>query len=244
LTLSRARSTWCAFSPLSQPFESSLCPSQAAIETGTRVEWMEESNYKFRLSAFREPLLKWLQSSPSPVQPPSRSTALVSALTQPSSTDLNDLSISRPFSRLSWGIRVPDDPEHTIYVWVDALVNYLTAAGYPWKGGEAFEEGKVWPPNLQIVGKDIIRCVLFLYLFPTLADSLVKQLPCPLPSRHPSRPRPSPSQEHPHSRSLDDGQVQDVEESRERGEPVRGDETLGNGCDEDVFDEGWRELGE
>ncbi|GAA5970087.1 hypothetical protein JCM11641_000262 [Rhodosporidiobolus odoratus] len=129
----------------------------ASVETGTRVEWMKEENYKFRLSAFRDPLLKWLQSSPQPVQPPSRTTALISALTQPSSTDLNDLSISRPLSRLSWGIRVPEDPQHTIYVWIDALVNYLTAAGYPWKGGEAFAEGKVWPPDLQIVGKDIIR---------------------------------------------------------------------------------------
>lgn len=72
---------------------------------------------------------------------------------------MNDLSISRPASRLSWGIPVPDDPQHTIYVWIDALVNYLTAAGYPWRGGEAFEKGKVWPPDLQVVGKDIVRCV-------------------------------------------------------------------------------------
>ncbi|GAA5829517.1 hypothetical protein JCM11251_000186 [Rhodosporidiobolus azoricus] len=129
----------------------------ASTETGTRVEWMEEQNYKFRLSEFREPLLKWLQSSPNPVQPPSRTNALVSSLQQPTSTDLSDLSISRPSSRLSWGIRVPDDPDHTIYVWIDALVNYMTAAGYPWKGGEAYAEGQVWPPDLQIVGKDIIR---------------------------------------------------------------------------------------
>ncbi|GJN88419.1 hypothetical protein Rhopal_001385-T1 [Rhodotorula paludigena] len=129
----------------------------ASTETGTRVEWMEEENYKFRLSAFREPLLEWLTSKPHPVQPPSRTDALVSSLTHPSSTDLNDLSISRPSARLSWGIPVPDDPQHTIYVWIDALVNYLTAAGYPWKGGEAFERGQVWPPDLQVVGKDIIR---------------------------------------------------------------------------------------
>ncbi|GAA6048916.1 hypothetical protein JCM3770_007117 [Rhodotorula araucariae] len=129
----------------------------ASKETGTRVEWMEEENYKFRLSAFREPLLNWLTSSPSPVQPPSRTNALVSSLNTPASTDLHDLSISRPASRLSWGIPVPDDPQHTIYVWIDALVNYLTAAGYPWQGGEAFEKGQVWPPDLQVVGKDIVR---------------------------------------------------------------------------------------
>lgn len=93
------------------------------------------------------------------VQPPSRSAALLSALDHPLSTDLNDLSISRPTSRLSWGIRVPGDPEHTIYVWIDALVNYMTVAGYPWQGGEEFAAGQVWPPDLQVVGKDIIRCV-------------------------------------------------------------------------------------
>ncbi|GAA5989184.1 hypothetical protein JCM10908_001196 [Rhodotorula pacifica] len=129
----------------------------ACTETGTRVEWMQEENYKFRLSAFRDQLVKWLSSSPTPVQPPSRSTALLSALDHPLSTDLNDLSISRPTSRLSWGIRVPDDPEHTIYVWIDALVNYMTVAGYPWKGGEEFANEQVWPPDLQVVGKDIIR---------------------------------------------------------------------------------------
>jgi len=67
-----------------------------------------------------------------------------------------DISISRPASRLKWGIHVPDDPEHVIYVWVDALTSYLTAVGYPWSGGnQAFAHG--WPPNVQIIGKDILR---------------------------------------------------------------------------------------
>ncbi|KAG0666651.1 methionyl-tRNA synthetase [Rhodotorula mucilaginosa] len=131
--------------------------SPACTETGTRVEWMQEENYKFRLSAFRDRLVQWLSAAPTPVQPPSRSAALLSALDHPLSTDLNDLSISRPTSRLSWGIRVPGDPEHTIYVWIDALVNYMTVAGYPWQGGEEFAAGQVWPPDLQVVGKDIIR---------------------------------------------------------------------------------------
>ncbi|GAA6063929.1 hypothetical protein JCM10212_004788 [Sporobolomyces blumeae] len=129
----------------------------ASTETGSRVEWTEEENFKFKLSAFREPLLKWLSSTPHPVQPPSRTTSLLASLASPTSTDLADLSISRPRSRLTWGIPVPSDSNHTIYVWIDALVNYLTAAGYPWKGGEAYEEGAVWPPDLQVVGKDIIR---------------------------------------------------------------------------------------
>ncbi|GAA5953900.1 hypothetical protein JCM3765_000684 [Sporobolomyces pararoseus] len=126
----------------------------ASIETGTRVEWMEEENYKFKLSAFREPLMKWLSSTPHPVQPPSRTTALLASLSQPSSTDLSDLSISRPSSRLTWGIPVPSDSNHTIYVWIDALVNYMTVAGYPWKEGEGTS---IWPPDLQVVGKDIVR---------------------------------------------------------------------------------------
>ncbi|KAL8293018.1 hypothetical protein RQP46_000712 [Phenoliferia psychrophenolica] len=128
-----------------------------SIETGTPVEWMAEDNYKFRLSAFREPLIEWLSASPNVLQPPSRTASLLAAITQADSPDLQDLSISRPSSRLSWGIRVPGDDEHTIYVWIDALVNYLTAAGCPWTGGEAFAEGQVWPPELMIVGKDIIR---------------------------------------------------------------------------------------
>lgn len=82
---------------------------------------------------------------------------MLASLAPTDASDLADLSISRPSSRLTWGIPVPDDPDHTIYVWIDALVNYLTAAGYPWKGGEVFAEGQVWPPELMVVGKDIIR---------------------------------------------------------------------------------------
>lgn len=91
------------------------------------------------------------------LQPPARAASLLTALSTPNCADLQDLSISRPSSRLPWGIRVPDDETHTVYVWIDALVNYLTAAGYPWKGGEAYGEGQVWPPELMIVGKDIVR---------------------------------------------------------------------------------------
>jgi len=65
---------------------------------------------------------------------------------------LTDLSVSRPRSRVWWGIPVPDDPEHTIYVWLDALSCYLTSAGYP-------QALKLWPPDLQIIGKDILKYV-------------------------------------------------------------------------------------
>lgn len=69
---------------------------------------------------------------------------------------LADLSISRPRSRLTWGIQVPNDPDHTIYVWLDALVNYITATGYPWTDDqEGVKNG--WPADVHIVGKDIVR---------------------------------------------------------------------------------------
>lgn len=69
---------------------------------------------------------------------------------------LPDLSISRPSSRLSWGIPVPHDPSQTIYVWLDALTSYLSGVGYPWKEGfDGFEHG--WPVDLQIIGKDILK---------------------------------------------------------------------------------------
>lgn len=93
------------------------------------------------------------------LQPPSRTVALLAQLNAPSSSDLLDLSVSRPATRLTWGIPVPGDETQTIYVWIDALVNYLTAAGYPWKGGEAFTEDKLWPPDVMVVGKDIVKYV-------------------------------------------------------------------------------------
>lgn len=82
-----------------------------------------------------------------------------------SSPILSDLSISRPRSRLEWGIQVPNDPDHTIYVWVDALTNYLAVSGYPWKEENESQRGNVkeawqgscWPADVHVVGKDIIR---------------------------------------------------------------------------------------
>jgi methionyl-tRNA synthetase len=73
------------------------------------------------------------------------------------SEGLQDLSVSRPASRLTWGIPVPDDPSQTIYVWLDALINYITAAGYPWTPENASQGG--WPADVQVIGKDIVRSV-------------------------------------------------------------------------------------
>lgn len=83
------------------------------------------------------------------VEPASRYKELVGYL---KSGPLGDLSISRPRARLEWGVQVPDDPTHTIYVWIDALSNYLIATGYP-----EIVEGSAWPADIHVVGKDILR---------------------------------------------------------------------------------------
>ncbi|KAG8888063.1 methionyl-tRNA synthetase, partial [Tulasnella sp. 403] len=135
-------------------------------ETGSKVEWMEEENYKFRLSAFREPLIEWLDENPRAIIPESRYKEVYNSLAEHHFVDgkkvylnpLEDLSVSRPRSRLSWGIPVPNDPEHTIYVWIDALTNYLTVIGYPWTsspGSTALKDA--WPADVQVIGKDIVR---------------------------------------------------------------------------------------
>ncbi|KAJ1820484.1 methionyl-tRNA synthetase [Coemansia sp. RSA 2598] len=119
-----------------------------AIESGQPVEWVSEVNYKFRLSEFRDRLVQWIESNPDVVYPEIRRNEVLGWLR----SGLEDLSISRPRSRLQWGIPVPGDSDHTIYVWVDALVNYATADGYPWASGPTF-----FPPDVQVVGKDIVR---------------------------------------------------------------------------------------
>jgi methionyl-tRNA synthetase len=81
----------------------------------------------------------------------------VDAVVKSISSGLQDLSISRPVERLNWGIRVPGDDTQTIYVWLDALVNYITYAGYPFPPGQ--EHAYIWPANVHVVGKDIVRSV-------------------------------------------------------------------------------------
>jgi methionyl-tRNA synthetase len=123
----------------------------ASSETGKEVEWTSEPNYHFRLSAFKDILLDFYKENPSFVVPATRMNDVVRWV----SDGLEDLSVSRPVDRLSWGIQVPDDESQTIYVWLDALVNYLTKAGYPWAPGNESIRG--WPADVQVVGKDIVR---------------------------------------------------------------------------------------
>lgn len=115
-------------------------------ESGNEVEWIEEENYMFKLSGFERELLEWLDRKSRVIIP----DMFHSLVKQSVSRGLEDLSISRPSNRLTWAIDVPNDPSQTIYVWLDALVNYLTVSGYP-------SEINMWPPNLQVVGKDILK---------------------------------------------------------------------------------------
>ncbi|KAK1904403.1 Methionine--tRNA ligase mitochondrial [Dissostichus eleginoides] len=120
---------------------------KVSLESGHKVEWMKEENYMFRLSAFRSQLLDWLKGNPRAIQPELFYQIVLKWLQE----DLPDLSVSRQRSRLQWGIPVPGDAEQTIYVWLDALVNYLTVAGYPDK------HNQWWNVAHHIVGKDILK---------------------------------------------------------------------------------------
>ena len=117
--------------------------------SGADVEWVEEPSFFFRLSAWQEPLLKFYRENPGFLQPESRRNEVVRFV----ESGLRDLSISRTTFR--WGVPVPGEPEHIMYVWLDALTNYLTAIGYPDTDSEEFR--KFWPADVHVVGKDILR---------------------------------------------------------------------------------------
>lgn len=108
----------------------------------------------FRLSVFRDALIKHYTSNSNCIHPPQYHQDVLQLLER--TPTLADISISRPRSRLSWGIEVPGDADQTVYVWFDALLIYLTGAGYPWPV-ECQQERRSWPPDLQVIGKDILR---------------------------------------------------------------------------------------
>ncbi|TGD87323.1 methionine--tRNA ligase [Mycolicibacterium sp. CH28] len=120
-----------------------------AVETGTPVTWTEEQTYFFRLSAYADKLLAHYAAHPEFIGPDVRRNEVVSFV----SGGLRDLSISR--TTFDWGVPVPEHPDHVMYVWVDALTNYLTGAGFPDTDSETFR--KYWPADLHMIGKDIIR---------------------------------------------------------------------------------------
>ncbi|KAH8119316.1 tRNA synthetases class I (M)-domain-containing protein [Phellopilus nigrolimitatus] len=129
---------------------------KVSIETGNVVEWTEEENYKFKLSELKGRLREHLTANPNAIYPPRQRDAVMAVLNSDDPAVPPDLSISRPSSRLTWGIRVPDDDSQTIYVWLDALTSYLTAVGYPWVDKKDMRESG-WPVDLQVIGKDILR---------------------------------------------------------------------------------------
>ncbi|WOS64454.1 methionine--tRNA ligase [Sinorhizobium fredii] len=116
---------------------------------GTPVEWVEEESYFFRLSAYQEKLLKHYAENPDFIGPAERRNEVISFV----KSGLKDLSVSR--TTFDWGIRVPNDPAHVMYVWVDALTNYLTATGY--LTDPSGPRAKFWPADIHVIGKDIIR---------------------------------------------------------------------------------------
>ena len=115
---------------------------------GAPVEWVEEESYYFKLSAYAERLLAFYAANPSFIVPEKYRNEVIAFCER----GLNDLSISR--STFDWGIPVPGDPKHVMYVWVDALTNYLTAVGWP---DETSPRAKYWPMDVHVVGKDITR---------------------------------------------------------------------------------------
>ena len=116
---------------------------------GAPVEWVEEPSYFFRLSAWQDRLLAFYEANPDFIAPASRRNEVISFV----KGGLNDLSISR--TTFTWGVPVPGDDKHIMYVWLDALINYITAAGYPDADAESYKT--FWPADLHVVGKDIVR---------------------------------------------------------------------------------------
>ena len=117
--------------------------------SGAEVEWVEEPSYFFRLSDWQDWLLDWYERNPGVVAPHARRNEVMSFVR----SGLRDLSISR--TSFTWGVPVPDDPKHVMYVWLDALTNYITAVGYPDTASAEFKT--FWPADLHMVGKDIVR---------------------------------------------------------------------------------------
>ena len=117
--------------------------------SGSPVEWVEEESYFFKLSKWQEPLLKFYSENPNFILPTSRKNEVISFV----KSGLKDLSVSR--KSFTWGIKVPSNKDHVIYVWLDALTNYLSALNYPNTKDKLYT--KFWPADIHIIGKDILR---------------------------------------------------------------------------------------
>ena len=120
-----------------------------SISSKSSVEWIEEESYFFRLSKWEKPLLDYYKSNPDFISPESRKNEVISFV----KGGLKDLSISR--KNFSWGVKVPNNKDHVIYVWLDALTNYISALNYPDMDNKLFKD--FWPASVHIIGKDILR---------------------------------------------------------------------------------------
>jgi methionyl-tRNA synthetase len=123
--------------------------NKIATSSGSIVEWIEEESYFFRLSKWQDKLLDYYDKYPDFISPKSRKNEVINFV----KSGLKDLSISR--KAFYWGIKVPNNPDHVIYVWLDALTNYISALNYPDTDDELFKN--FWPASLHLIGKDIIR---------------------------------------------------------------------------------------
>ncbi len=120
-----------------------------SIVSKSQVEWMDEESYFFRLSKWEKPLLNYYEKNPNFISPSSRKNEVISFV----KNGLKDLSVSR--KSFSWGIPVPNNNDHVIYVWLDALTNYISALNYPNTNDQLFK--KFWPASIHLIGKDILR---------------------------------------------------------------------------------------
>ena len=122
---------------------------KVSINSGSKVEWVEEESFFFKLSKWKDKLLEYYEKNPNFILPKTRRNEVINFV----KSGLKDLSVSR--KSFSWGIKVPSNQDHIIYVWLDALTNYLSALKYPDTENDLYK--KFWPADVHIIGKDILR---------------------------------------------------------------------------------------
>mgnify|MGYP006085599653 CR=1 FL=1 len=122
---------------------------KTATESGSPVEWIEEESYFFRLSKWQNKLIEYYEKNPDFISPKKRRNEVINFV----KSGLKDLSISR--KTFSWGIKVPNNKDHVIYVWLDALTNYISALDFPDFSNDLYK--KFWPASVHMIGKDILR---------------------------------------------------------------------------------------
>jgi methionyl-tRNA synthetase len=147
--------------------ESQVDPARTDPNHPQAYKHLEENNYFFKLSKYTKPIMEAIEKDEFRIIPSTRKNEILSLLRD----GLTDISVSRPKNKLEWGIDIPDDPNQVMYVWFEALMNYLSVLGYP--ENEDFK--KFWPPDIQVIGKDILR--FHAAIWPAMLLSLGLPLP-------------------------------------------------------------------